>query len=522
MINKKVENQTLYTRCPTCNTAFKVSDKLLAMANGKVRCGACLAVFQATDYMLELSKIPQTSVANTTTKDQQQDQSQMAPKQRNLSTTMDVQQDLHIGEPEGKASIAAHDPTSEVSAKSSKDSPFPEEPIQKQQAQDILQSPVQESTDKTTEVVDKDELHMDSEVDFDQSEFDHSGLDSIDMDSAVQGTGEDPFVDEEVVSEDLDLQEFSDDAATDDQALLYEPVFSESSVDATQMPDLSMDDLSPTEPEAEPANIPPSETEEQIDSSVENHTEVPEQVDVEETEFGETGFDETVFDETVFGESGIADTDLLDSAEYSENFQGFDDRDLVDELAATGELADQLSEQMLETDSEPDPLDEFDNIVEKNDKSMKIKLAAASLLVLLIIAFTSIWTNRQAIAWSESWGGTMNAVCQFLPCDLKPRRDVSKIKLLQRQLSPDEELENVLDVKVLLINEASFAQPYPTIKIAFSNKNGEQVSVKSYTPADYLDKQSLNDLMPEGSEVHIHFKTEVTHPDALGFEFIFE
>ncbi len=80
----------------------------------------------------------------------------------------------------------------------------------------------------------------------------------------------------------------------------------------------------------------------------------------------------------------------------------------------------------------------------------------------------------------------------------------------------------MLDVKVLLVNEASFSQPYPTIKLIFSNKNGEPVSTKYFAPADYLDTQSVDELMPTASEVHIHFETEVAGPDALGFEFIFE
>lgn len=40
----------IVTRCPQCNTAFRVTPNQLAVADGVVRCGSCLAVFRAIDY----------------------------------------------------------------------------------------------------------------------------------------------------------------------------------------------------------------------------------------------------------------------------------------------------------------------------------------------------------------------------------------------------------------------------------------------------------------------------------------
>lgn len=39
---------SLITRCPKCSTAFRVSDDVLSMAKGKVRCGQCFHIFDAT------------------------------------------------------------------------------------------------------------------------------------------------------------------------------------------------------------------------------------------------------------------------------------------------------------------------------------------------------------------------------------------------------------------------------------------------------------------------------------------
>jgi predicted Zn finger-like uncharacterized protein len=44
--------ETFITQCPHCGTSFRVSDEQLAIANGSVRCGACLQVFSARNHIV--------------------------------------------------------------------------------------------------------------------------------------------------------------------------------------------------------------------------------------------------------------------------------------------------------------------------------------------------------------------------------------------------------------------------------------------------------------------------------------
>ncbi|UTW44310.1 DUF3426 domain-containing protein [bacterium SCSIO 12696] len=47
------------TRCPACTIAFQVSDEQLQLAGGKVRCGACLSIFDARSHFeLPLAEQP--------------------------------------------------------------------------------------------------------------------------------------------------------------------------------------------------------------------------------------------------------------------------------------------------------------------------------------------------------------------------------------------------------------------------------------------------------------------------------
>lgn len=43
----------MYTRCPKCSTCFRVTDRHLAIAKGKVRCGRCQLVFNAPEHAID-------------------------------------------------------------------------------------------------------------------------------------------------------------------------------------------------------------------------------------------------------------------------------------------------------------------------------------------------------------------------------------------------------------------------------------------------------------------------------------
>jgi len=43
----------MFTQCPECGTAFRVTAEVLKQAAGKVRCGGCGVAFNALDYLSE-------------------------------------------------------------------------------------------------------------------------------------------------------------------------------------------------------------------------------------------------------------------------------------------------------------------------------------------------------------------------------------------------------------------------------------------------------------------------------------
>ena len=50
------------TRCPKCSTAFRVTDEVLSMAKGKVRCGQCFHIFEAGNGLQQAEKTQKREV----------------------------------------------------------------------------------------------------------------------------------------------------------------------------------------------------------------------------------------------------------------------------------------------------------------------------------------------------------------------------------------------------------------------------------------------------------------------------
>lgn len=62
MFSRRETEPALITRCPYCETSFRVTKAHLQAANGAVRCGACLLVFPASEHMIDPNSGDQETV----------------------------------------------------------------------------------------------------------------------------------------------------------------------------------------------------------------------------------------------------------------------------------------------------------------------------------------------------------------------------------------------------------------------------------------------------------------------------
>jgi len=146
-----------------------------------------------------------------------------------------------------------------------------------------------------------------------------------------------------------------------------------------------------------------------------------------------------------------------------------------------------------------------------------------ALLLLIIITAQLAWFNRDELLLRyPQLDPVARKICDRLQCELLRYKDISSIKLLNRDVRNHPLYEGSLLVNATMANKSETIQPFPLIQLALFNPGGEVIGYREFKPDEYLD-DSINisaGMMPESP---IHFVLEVGGPTegAVSFEFHF-
>lgn len=145
--------------------------------------------------------------------------------------------------------------------------------------------------------------------------------------------------------------------------------------------------------------------------------------------------------------------------------------------------------------------------------------------VLLFIAGTAqfLWFQRDEVLsrypelmpWVEKF-------CARFECNVIRFRDVSAIKLLNRDVREHPRYEHALLVNATMSNESRLRQPYPDIQLSLYDTEGKLIGQRIFKPHDYLD-DSIDTAQGMAPNIPVHFVLEVTGrtDGAVSFEFKF-
>ena len=113
--------------------------------------------------------------------------------------------------------------------------------------------------------------------------------------------------------------------------------------------------------------------------------------------------------------------------------------------------------------------------------------------------------------------------CEIFGCELEPLVDVHSIQSRKLVVKTNPENRNQLLVDAVIINRASFEQPFPAIALTFSNLNNDVVAQSVFTPEEYLagDGQDL-EAMPTDRPVRILINILDPGKDAVNYNIAFQ
>ena len=79
-------------------------------------------------------------------------------------------------------------------------------------------------------------------------------------------------------------------------------------------------------------------------------------------------------------------------------------------------------------------------------------------------------------------------------------------------------VDKALIIDSILLNKASFEQPFPDFALTFSNLKGEQMAYRRFTPQEYLGGEMAGaKSMPVGQPVHISLEVVDPGSEAVNY-----
>ncbi len=446
---------TMVTRCPQCRTPFRVTEEHLKIANGAVRCGSCLLVFQARDHWVN-AEPPAASAASSST------------KENPLAATGKFQFDQaaidnsHASASSNKTSIPA-------------DNGLPAKPFDLRAA--IGKLPSEETTvtssspeQKKLEDIGDDEKISDdfgleddeepviipkkttpaAQTDFGDPDDDYSSVfDDVAEQHATTGHALDDFIDiDALASDESDLNPIKEEPVSDDAW-------------AKQM-------LDEMEQEAKPAGVDLGK----VEHIREALTDFTNPVDVDAAR-RDLGFDRP---------------DPFAAQDLGKSRHGDGRAHMIAHI-------------------EPPPVDLHSTRANRAValKSLLIwNSAIAALLVLLLAQY--VFFNFDRLAKSSTSRPYIQTVCHVFGCTLPAVENWRYIKIQNLVVRKHPQIANVLSVDAILLNVTNQELLFPKLELYFSDLLKLPVASRRFEPAEYLSGElSGQTIMPPGRPVHIAF-----------------
>lgn len=147
--------------------------------------------------------------------------------------------------------------------------------------------------------------------------------------------------------------------------------------------------------------------------------------------------------------------------------------------------------------------------------------AFGSLVMIGVLVGQLVWFNRDTLALDPRWRPWLQTVCDTVGCTLPALRDPHAIEMVDRNVQSHPQYQGALLITATLVNQATFAQPYPEVELSMTNLDQKRVAARRFLPAEYLDNGNAQGLIPPGASVRL--KLEIADPgqEAVGFEFEF-
>lgn len=557
---------TQVTQCPSCQTSFRVTEAQLTIANGAVRCGSCLHIFNATEHWLDGNRSTATSEPATEQLIEQTpdyDSQPLSGNERSWQSTDDLDTNVlsadslfsasdqnaldnifnddsfvldgALDEPDYTPQIgepADRDPTVDIElTDSDTDNNSTKADDHRHLLADSdfvidgdIQTDQQNSNEDTADAEDDDDgdvlIHDTAAhpiIEIDDGSYDYQDLEIEEQhEQQVSGAFSDNFLDLELENDNAGDAFFSEDieGGNDQEEAWTKKLLEE---------DTGEHDPAEHRPEHEQEESPQEEL-------------AADQPGLEQ--FGEYDYnddqlsEEDTFDESLFETHDNIFDSLQEEPEQPLDPELFDILDEHDSLLESESPEDEFilgDEPMLAGDhSGPNSLDLLANIepepvvfANRSDRSLWVKrgwsIGTAAALLLLFAQY--IVFNFDRLSRDQSYRPVFASACPLLGCTLPNLDNIKLIRSTNLMVRSHPDYQNALVVDAIISNRASFQQRFPSMELQFTNLAGEIVAGRQFKPSEYLAGELKgSSTMPINQPIHVSLEIVDPGQQAVSYQ----
>lgn len=116
----------------------------------------------------------------------------------------------------------------------------------------------------------------------------------------------------------------------------------------------------------------------------------------------------------------------------------------------------------------------------------------------------------------------LTQLCELAKCEIPELKDISRLELSSKNVYSHPNVDNSLMITAVIVNQASFAQAFPTLQVSFTNLVGDIIMARQFNPGEYLDtnEDKLSDMQP-GLPIQIILEVIDPGNNATAYEFSF-
>lgn len=536
-------SETLLTKCPHCNTTFRLTQAQLQIADGAVRCGACYRVFHANEHIVKTAVVEEIRPAPPAQPDPLEE-----------AFTLDSDQGL---DPYDTGDLDLNSADADLFSEDFRTSLEPATSLEDEFGfLDIGSSGKKKGVDESwaeellkelgDELEDDDGLiHDDAEPkkslisssdnafaldeDFEQQPARRKKKSSDDLSDTFRTLGsfssDDPFAIVDISEESAEHGDQHDESWA--KAILEELEKEEA---PPQKPDVLT--ILKDEPRKEPdhpfaARELAGSREEALKRARAREQQKPKQPKPKATPKDNLRTSETEEFFRLLEEPFAPEQEQpAVGTEPSLQLSDLDDLDdLENDLRDTAPAApafkdtDTLVNQQIKlsalrySDDEPKP---------RRSGGRGLLFTLGTLLLMVAGLAQYVYFNFDSVARTPQWRPLLEQVCAVLDCRLPTQTNLAAIIGTNLVVRSHPHEPNALVIDVILKNRAPFEQPFPAVYLSFHDTNGTLVAGRRFQPADYIHDPAI-DVQRMPPETPIHLTLEIVDPGsrAAGYQIEF-